>query len=604
MRRVLVTMVLFAACLRLGPAPRAQGLHPILQAMQDEMKRAMDGLRVKNEPAPYYIAYAVEDTTSLRLVTKLGAVVNDSPDRTRMFRVEVRVGDYAFDNSRFLGGFDNDPGILPLYAQYMLGAPLDDDYDVMRRQMWLATDVAYKRALQMLSKKKAAAQSRVADPNPIPDFSRETPKETVVPVPASPPALAAPRWRDDLQKISAVFLAFPDIDSSEVSLSESQGVRYFVNSEGFKVVEPIASASLRVAGEAQADDGMVLRDSYVAHAKTVKELPAAGDVVARAKELGASLTALRAAPVGEDFTGPVLVEGQAASVLLAQTFVPLFLSQRAPEMEGPAGGIMARMPLSPYLSRIGARILPEGFSVADTPSLQRYAGAAVPASYTVDDDGMPGQDVPLVRDGRLLTLLTARVPQKRLLQSNGHARGGNAQASVFQVESARGLPAAELKTKYIEMLKAQGRDFGYIVRGVVDPNEVQVLNYDEVDTDDMESMYSTMMSGPPGARLGPAIGRAVKVRVDGTEQPVRGLSFANVQHTSYRTIAEASKDRTLYTCQPAQVMNMGASMPMSNRVPVVSLIVPNLLFEELEIQPNKETPFKRPVVPSPLKGGR
>jgi hypothetical protein len=208
-----------------------------------------------------------------------------------------------------------------------------------------------------------------------------------------------------------------------------------------------------------------------------------------------------------------------------------------------------------------------------------------------------------VRDGRLLTLLTARVPQKRLLQSNGHARGGGAQASVFQVESARGLPAAELKAKYLEMLKAQGRDFGYIVRRVVDPNEVQVLNYDEIDTDDMESMYSTMMSGPPGARLGPAIGKVVKVRIDGTEEPVRGLSFANVQHTSYRTIAEASKERTVYTCQPAQMMNVGAAMPMSNRAPVVSLIVPNLLFEELEIQPNKETPFKRPIVPSPLKGG-
>ena len=83
MRRVLVTVILFAACLWVGPAPRAQGVHPILQAMQDEMKRAMDGLRVKNEPAPYYIAYAVEDTTSVRLVTKLGAVVNGSPDRAR-----------------------------------------------------------------------------------------------------------------------------------------------------------------------------------------------------------------------------------------------------------------------------------------------------------------------------------------------------------------------------------------------------------------------------------------------------------------------------------------------------------------------------------------
>jgi hypothetical protein len=602
MRRVLLTTLLIAACLSFAPIPHAQQQHPILQAMQDEMKRAMDGLRLKNEPPPYYIAYAIEDTTSVRLVTKLGAVVNDSPARTRMFRVEVRVGDYNLDSSRFLGGFDSDPGILPMYAQYMMAAPLDDDYDVMRRQMWLATDIAYKRAVQTLSKKQAAAQSRAADPEPIPDFSKETPSETVLPVPAAPPALSARTWTDDLRKISAVFLAYPDVDSSEASLSESQGVRYYLNSEGFKVVEPIAAASLRVAADTQAGDGMVLRDSFTAIGKRVNELPPASNVLARAQDLAGRLTSLRSAPLGEDFTGPVLVEGQAASVLLAQTLVPLFLSQRAPEMEGAAGAALARLPLSPFLTRIGSRVLPEGFSVADTPSLQRFGDALVPASYVVDDDGVPAKDVTLVQAGRLVTLLTGRTPQKRLLQSNGHARGGGAQAAVFQMESTRGLPAGELKAKYLDLLKAQGRPFGYIVRGVIDSTEVQATNIDEIDMDEMEAMYVMTMGGLPGTpRIGPAIARAVKVLPDGTEQPVRGLNFANVQYTVYRTIAEASRERTLYTCRPVTGMSMTTAMPMSMRTPVVSIIVPNLLFEELEIQRGKEIPLKRPVVASPLK---
>ena len=603
MRRVLVTTLLITACLRVAPAPHAQQPHPIQQAMQDEMKRAMDGLRLKNEPPPYYIAYAIEDTASTRLLTKLGAVVTDTPVRGRTFRVEVRVGDYNFDSSRFLGGFDSDPGILPMYAQYMLAAPLDDDYLVMRRQMWLATDIAYKRALQTLSRKKAAAQSHVADPDPIPDFSRETPAETVLPVPAAPPALSARTWTDDLRKISAVFLSCPDVNSSEAALSETQGVRYYLNSEGFKVVEPIAEASLRVAADTQADDGMVLRDSFTATARSVKELPPAADVLARAKELATRLTSLRAAPIGEDFTGPVLVEGQAVSVLVAQTLVPLFLSQRAPEMEGPGGAALSRLPLSPFLTRIGARVLPEGFSVADTPSLQRFGDARVPAAYVADEDGVPAKDVTLVQDGRLVTLLTGRTPQKRLLQSNGHAHGGGAQAAVFQMESARGVPAAELKAKYLDLLKAQGRPFGYIVRAVVDPNEVQVSNYDEIDMDEMENIYSMMMmGGPPGApRIGPPIARAVKVLADGTEQPVRGLSLANVQFTSYRTIAEASRERTLYTCHPATGMSLMTAMPMSLQTPIVSLILPNLLFEELEIQRGRDVPLKPPVVASPLR---
>ena len=40
---------------------------------------------------------------------------------------------------------------------------------------------------------------------------------------------------------------------------------------------------------------------------------------------------------------------------------------------------------------------------------------------------------------------------------------------------------------------------------------------------------------------------------------------------------------------------------MSLRTPLISMIVPNLLFEELEIQRTKDVPLKPPVVPSPLK---
>jgi len=592
MKRAIVTTLLVAACLQLGPAPRAQQ-DPILQAMQEEMRRAMDGLRMGNEPRPYYIAYAIEDTAAAMVSTTLGTVVNDSSSHRRSFRVDVRVGDYNVDSSRFVS-YGGDPGMLSTYGQYSLTVPLDDDHYVMRRQIWLATDAAYKRAVQTMSKKKAAAQNRAADPEPIPDFSRETPAQTVLPV--ARPALTARTWTEDLRRISAVFLGYPDIATSDVSLVQSQGIRYYLNSEGATVVEPFGLAALRVVAATQAADGMTLRDFFTANAKSLDGLPAAADVAARARDLAAGLTALRAAPVGDDFTGPVLVEDQAAPLMLAQTLVPLFLSQRAPEMDG-VPGAASRFPLSPYLTRIGARVLPEAFSVSDTPSLERFGSTAVPAAYRVDDDGVPAKDVTLVRDGRLVTLLTDRTPQRRLPQSNGHSRGGGAQASVFQVESARAVPAAELKAKYLAMLKAQERPFGYIVRAVADPIEMQTAD------DPMDAMMAATMSmGAGGPRLGPAILRAVKVLADGSEQPVRGLNFANVQYTTFRDIAEASRERSVYTCRAASSMSgMGMLTAMSGRPPHISMIVPSLLFEELEIERTKDAQLKPPVVPSPLK---
>src|SRR5262249_20409128 len=151
--------------------------------------------------------------------------------------------------------------------------------------------------------------------------------------------------------------------------------------------------------------------------------------------------------------------------------------------------------------------------------------------------------------GRLLTLLTSRTPQKNLLQSNGHGRAGGAQPGVFQLQSAQAVPESELKAKYLEVLKAQDKTFGYIVRGIANPNGI------------------TVASGPGG----PVILDVSKVTLDGKEEPVRGLRFGNVAPTVFRDLAEASQERVLYNYR---VSGTDAA----------SLIVPSLMFEELEVQ--------------------
>src|SRR5205823_15042205 len=87
----------------LSPAsrPRAQD-SPLLSAMQDEMKLSMADLRVKGEPPPYYIEYVIDEVASMRAVARLGGLVDDLIDHGRTLRVQVRVGDYGFDSSRFI----------------------------------------------------------------------------------------------------------------------------------------------------------------------------------------------------------------------------------------------------------------------------------------------------------------------------------------------------------------------------------------------------------------------------------------------------------------------------------------------------------------------
>jgi hypothetical protein len=584
-----------AAGLAVGAPPHAPSLSaqesPLLPAMREELARAMAGLRIPGQPAPYYIAYTIEDVAGRHAAATMGAMLGDGRRRSRSVRVDVRVGDYARDSSRFVS-FDRDPGVSSMYAMGTVEAPLDDDVAVLRRQLWLVTDAAYRRALSSFAKKQAAQQNQ-ATPDPIPDWSRETPQTTRLA--ALPAEVAIDPWLEHVRTLSKA-LASPGITRSEASITVSQGTRYSVNSEGFTTVAPIQTAVVRLSADTQAGDGMPLRDAVTVHARTVAGLPAVAQLATEARELAAALVALQQAPVGEAFTGPVLVEGQASSELLAQTLVPLFLTLRAPEMENPQMfGPMGAAPATPFLTRAGNRVLPESFTASDTPSLSQFEGREVAGAYRVDDEGIPAQDVTLCEKGVLKTLLTSRTPQKGYLTSNGHGRGGVASAGVFQLQSSAGVPAATLREKYLARLKADGRPFGYIVRGVAPggPNAGG-------DPEDM--MSSLMMRGPAGP-AGPAIVRAYKVTPDGTETLVRGLQFDTVPHAAFRDILEASSERRLHSYRATlpssmQMMAMMQGGPQSDVV--VSLIAPNLIFEELEIE-KPDRPFQRPpIVPAPL----
>jgi predicted Zn-dependent protease len=537
-----------------GARPVAGDDPAVLAAMKAELDRTLGGLRLKDEPPPYFASYAVSDVTDSGVLATLGAVVDRRSTRARVLRSDVRVGDYAFDSSRFLAS-----GIGGAMGSYALLAT-DDDAATVGRQIWLSTDAAYKSAVQVFSRKKAAFQNR-NDPDPVPDFTREPPVVRVER--AGPPATAPAEWEETAKAISAA-LASPEVVTSEVSIELTDLRRYFVNSEGTRTVIPSREAEFRAALTLLADDGMPIRDGLTIVAPP-SALPARPALLAETKALLAALLATRAAPVGDDYSGPVLLEPGAAATLVSQALVPLFLPRRPSDSDDGRGG--SQSPSTPYLTRIGNRVLPESFSVRDTPSLTTFEGRPVGGAYEVDDEGVAAQDVTLVQDGRLRTLLTSRTPFKNLPRSNGHARGGGPQAGVFQLESASAVPAAELKGTLLELLKVQGRPYGYIVR-----------------------------------RLSPGGGRgsllhvtsAVKVTQDGREEAVRGLVIGQVPHTVFRDILAASRERVLVN----QPMPGGMAVPSAA---MVSVIVPSLILEELDLQKNKEPLQKSPIVASPLR---
>src|SRR5262249_41614092 len=114
----------------------------VLRAMADELSRSIRDLRLENLPRPYYIDQLVLDSDTFSAAAVFGGLARARRSRSRSQVVNVRVGDYQFDNTNFVTG----PGRGA--ALEMQALPLEDDYYVLRRDFWLATDEAYKAAVE------------------------------------------------------------------------------------------------------------------------------------------------------------------------------------------------------------------------------------------------------------------------------------------------------------------------------------------------------------------------------------------------------------------------------------------------------------------------
>ncbi len=154
MRRLMLAAVgtAMAALAADAPAP-----DPVLSAMRDEIARASK-LTVSNLDAPYFIQYLIDEGDAFSVSASFGGLLARRRDHLRQPEITVRVGDYKFDNTNFAGRVGG--------TRYDLGRwPLDDSYPVLRRYFWLATDSAYKSAVETISRKRAALRN-LTESNP------------------------------------------------------------------------------------------------------------------------------------------------------------------------------------------------------------------------------------------------------------------------------------------------------------------------------------------------------------------------------------------------------------------------------------------------------
>jgi hypothetical protein len=466
--------------------------------------------------------------------------------------------------------------------------PLDDNYIAFRRTLWLATDRAYKTAVEAIARKKSAL-ANINQSEELPDFWKADPVEKILPVERYNIDTAG--WTERVKDLSKVFGSYANVLHSQVTLSATLSTHYQHNSEGTILRVPDGVVHVAVKASGQAKDGMHIRDAVVLPARNFDKLPPEADLRKAVAEVADHVNALVNAPVGEAYSGPVLFDGIAAAQLFGE-----LLSANLTLPRKPVGEPGRPVPFagSEFEGRLGSKVLADMFDVIDDPTQASYNGAPLFGNFVVDEEGVTPKPLTLIEKGKLQAFLLTRQPVKGFSASNGRARlpvsstvHAAAPTNLF-IKAAQTSADADLKKKLLDMVKQRNKPYGIIVRKLDYPSSASLNEIRSL----LQSAQAAGVTRPTSLPL-----LVYRIYPDGREELVRGMRFRGMSARSLKDVAAAGDRNYLFS-----YMYNGAPfslMDVSSFVAPISVIAPSILFEDLDLEQPQENLPKPPIVPVP-----
>jgi predicted Zn-dependent protease len=596
-------LTIFAALLGFSSAARAQAPNDndhTLQAMRDEMARSKTRLELKipgtpQPQRPYYVEYRLLDLDVREVVAEFGTLLSSSRTRNRFMDVEARIGGYKLDSSNFISddgfrGFIGPTGSVGI----------DRDYDSLRQDLWIATDQAFKAAVETYSRKQAYLSS-LARQSDIDDFAKATPLQLIDPLVT--PEWSNRNWEQEARETSAALRAFPQVYESRVTYYLVYATEYLLTSEGTEIRTNRCYAAIESGMNTLADDGMQINHMYATYAPKPADLPGVDAVRKALNVTGTELMAMRAASPAQDYTGPVLFEARAAAPLLAEVLTPTINGARppvsfTPVMEQLLTGLGGK---SDWVGRMGARVLPAGVSLTDDPGAREFHGTPLLGGYAVDDEGVRAEKVNIVDNGNVKALLMSRRPGPDSDQSNGHGRSAflnDAKPTMSNLffKSTETQSPGDLKKKLLEECRSEKLDYCMVVREMDNPS-ISLLHQDDFS----ELLASFGGGAGTGDRL-PLIVYKI-YPADGREEMVRGARIIGLNTRMLRNLGGIGNDDFVYNYMQSQQSGfagtaLGAFGSAQNGLPA-SLVAPSLLFDDLEVRGARGEPKRLPLLPAP-----
>jgi predicted Zn-dependent protease len=534
--------------------PAASKSNVLLATMEKELRRGEAEL-AKQDPAPYFTSYAVADSDSLLVVGAQGGILTSSRARRRGAAVSMRIGTPDLDNTH---EEQRSSGISSGQL------PLRDDPDVLARVFWKLAYEQYRKAQQAYTNVKTKTAVRAKDEDESPDFTREKPSTYW----EDPPAVVMPEqkaWEDLARRYSAAFRPYVQIEQSAVVLLGEKEQNYLVSTEGTKVVTSETIFRIVIEAESRADDGMELLRVETFQFSDPVRMPSEAEITKHIQKMASDLEALRTAPLAVPYTGPALLSGRAAAVFFHEVLGHRVEGQRQ----------RGRQEGQTFAKKIGERILPDFLSVTDDPTLRTLAGTELGGWYRYDSEGVPAARVEIVKDGVLKNFVMGRLPVKNFAASNGH---GRAQAGLMPVgrqgnlivTSSQSIPDAELRARFVEEIKKQGKPYG--------------LYFEDIQG----GFTLTGRTLPQSFQVLPVM--VWRVYADGRpDELVRGVDIVGTPLTVLGRIEATGQTTSIFN---------GICGAESGSVPVAAA-APAMLFSEMEVQKRAYGDNRPPILPPP-----
>ena len=369
----------------------------------------------------------------------------------------------------------------------------------------------------------------------------------------------------ELDEYSAMFKNESFILSSFASYSASLKNKYFVNSEGVRTVQGQILGRIGYTITSRNKDGMLLERNNYYDFTSPEEMPSPEKIKEDIAQSIQELKALQNAEAAEPFHGPVILKNRATGVFFHEILGHRVEGHR--QKDDDFG--------QTFTNKMDKEVISPLISVYDNPTLKYFKNIPLRGYYAYDDEGVPSENVTIIKDGILKGFLMSRSPIKGFKTSNGHGRKQIrfrpvSRMGITVVEAAHTVDFPTLKQMLKDEIKKQNKPYGLII-------------------DDISGGFTMIdTSNPQSFKVQPLL--VYKVFPDDRpDEIIRGADIVGTPLTSFNKIIAAADDYAVFN---------GSCGAESGWVPV-SAIAPSVLISELEVEKVQKSYDNLPILTPP-----